>query len=706
MAMKVIDPTLVDTIVFTRAGTATYQNATGVLQTAAVNVRRPLYTQGAMNLVLYSQQLDNAYYTKSAVTVTANTTLAPDGTMTADRMAETAVTSTHYSTRSIHLVPGATYTLSVYVQAYGSRTFRLQAETTTGTYIYAVFNLTTGAVISSSAGVVTTIASAANGFYRVSITFTAATPGTTNLFFMACDAAGNQSYLGSVTSGVYLWGLQLEKSAVPTTYIPTTTDVGVLAGVQSGYIYEPNEATNLLTNSLADSSVTAGGTWTLGTNTTRVGVTTAPDGTNTAAVYQATALGNCSVSRSMSRAASTVYTFSIWAKVISGSPTTGSLISVQYDSDNNVGSLEVASLPILNSGLDTTWKRFSLTVTNVAALGSASNFYAVDFTAGVQIAIWGAQVEVGYLSSFIPTTTATVTRPPEYLLGSSNTFISSNIPEDDYAVWNPFATYIVGSRVIRSNHRIYENVLAGVNSTPPEIVQSPPVWLDIGPTNRWAMFDGVVGTTTKGGSEIVVVLQPGQVDSIAFQELMAETVRVVVKDNPGGNVVYDRLLDLEFSFISDFYDWFFSPYESRTDALFSDLPLYSNCEITVTISGAGSTACGLLVVGNAIEIGETQYGAQIGILNYSVKEVDDFGTTVVTPRGYARRMDLKVWMPSYLLNRTYRCLSELRDKPCIWVATETRDYEALIVYGFYRDFTIDIAYFDTNICNLQIEGLT
>jgi len=220
------------------------------------------------------------------------------------------------------------------------------------------------------------------------------------------------------------------------------------------------------------------------------------------------------------------------------------------------------------------------------------------------------------------------------------------------------------------------------------------------------MFDKVVGTATSGTSPLTVVLTPGQINSIALQGLVAESVQVIVKDTVGGTVVFDQTIDLEFAQITDFYEWFFEPFEVRSDAVLTNIPPYPDCEVTIIVRGATTVKVGLLVVGNSYEIGDTQYGAQIGILNFSVKSTDAFGNTTITPRGYARRMDIKVWMPAIYLNRTYQLLSELKDTPCIWIATDTSGYESMIVYGFYRDFTIDIAYFSTNVCNLQIEGLT
>ena len=70
---------------------------------------------------------------------------------------------------------------------------------------------------------------------------------------------------------------------------------------------------------------------------------------------------------------------------------------------------------------------------------------------------------------------------------------SSSVPETDHAAWVSGTTYAAGDRVIRTGtHRIYERLIPGAGTTPPESDSAN--WLDAAPTNRWAMFDGAVGT--------------------------------------------------------------------------------------------------------------------------------------------------------------------------------------------------------------------
>lgn len=150
--------------------------------------------------------------------------------------------------------------------------------------------------------------------------------------------------------------------------------------------------------------------WFLGTNLTRIGKTTAPDGSNTATVYSTGSTGNAFVQQLVSLAANTTYTLSVWAKLISGSaPSAGALIISDHDIDGS-GTITAGERTQLGwSGLDGTWRRFSLTFTNIAAV-SAGQYLCTEFGNGAQIAIWGAQLETGTLATaFIPTSENPVT---------------------------------------------------------------------------------------------------------------------------------------------------------------------------------------------------------------------------------------------------------------------------------------------------------
>jgi len=290
-------------------------------------------------------------------------------------------------------------------------------------------------------------------------------------------------------------------------------------------------------------------------------------------------------------------------------------------------------------------------------------------------------------------------------------FVSSTVAENDYAAWNAATNYSIGTRVIRTTtHRIYEALQSGVDATLPENATSgtTPRWLDLGATNRWAMFDTIVNSSTTGTTPIVVVLEPGIINACALVGLENVTsIRVQLHD--GATSVYDQTQTLDGTIITDWYEYFFEPYDTGTEALFAEIPPYATGELTVTINSAATSTPGVggLIVGNSYYIGETLISPTAGIIDYSRKETDTFGRTTLIQRAYSKRTSVKLLLENNMLRRVHTLLADLRSTPCVWVASEKQPvtYAPLSVFGFYRDFTMDIAYPNYSYCNLEIEGL-
>lgn len=287
---------------------------------------------------------------------------------------------------------------------------------------------------------------------------------------------------------------------------------------------------------------------------------------------------------------------------------------------------------------------------------------------------------------------------------------SSTAPENDYSAWSSATTYAIGDKVIRTQtHRIYESLVASnLNNVPEDnLTGTTPKWLDIGPTNRWAMFDNVVGTSTTIATPLTVVLQPGQVEGLALMELVGDTLTVTMKDAAGGTTVYSNTVDLDGSIISGWYDWFFEDYVQLTDVVLTDLPAeYPNCELTINLSiSSGNVSCGVCKFGGVLTVGATQWGANVGITDYSKKDTDTFGNTIIVERSYAKREDFKIEVDPVEFNKIFRTLAALRATPVVWIGTEVEGFLPLIVYGFYKDFNIDVAYHSLFYCTLEIEGL-
>jgi CBS domain-containing protein len=56
-----------------------------------------------------------------------------------------------------------------------------------------------------------------------------------------------------------------------------------------------------------------------------------------------------------------------------------------------------------------------------------------------------------------------------------------------------------------------------------------------------------------------------------------------------------------------------------------------------------------------------------------------------------------------LVDEAIDYLASIRATPCLFIAPR---YESAVIYGFYKEFDVNIAYSAVSECSLQVEGLT
>ena len=407
-------------LAFTRSSDATFTDSTGV-------VRRSPW-----NLVTFSEQFNNAAWTKDRVTVTDNVTTAPNGTLSADKIVDTLQGNNAYRVYNAVTLSAISYSASFYVKAaeYSWVYIRI------GNSLRVWFNVTTGVVGGADSGIAGRIENAGNGWYRCTAIITTATAGGGFALLGLTNANNVESYTPTTGGqGVFVWGAQLVEGTEALPYFATTDRLNVPRLDYSNADGTLSTCPRLLlepqrTNSIRNSSMVgavAGSPGTFPTNWlagSAGGLTRsiAAVGTENGLPYvdirfQGTATGIDSIyffESSTSIAASTAqsWTLNFSAKVVSGTAPTCGMYIVERAAAG-VFVAEGVATRTFTSALN----RYNFTRTlsgggTVVAVqpGFLMNLVvstAYDFT----IRIAAPQMELGaYATTWVPTTTTAVTR--------------------------------------------------------------------------------------------------------------------------------------------------------------------------------------------------------------------------------------------------------------------------------------------------------
>lgn len=281
---------------------------------------------------------------------------------------------------------------------------------------------------------------------------------------------------------------------------------------------------------------------------------------------------------------------------------------------------------------------------------------------------------------------------------------SSNIADTaDYALYNGGTTYALGDKVVGTDHHEYESL---ANSNTGHALSDAAWWLDLGYNRKWRMFDLSNSTQSSNADEIDVTIQvDGRANAVSLLNIAADTVQIIATTVSDGEI-YNQTFDLTSdSGVNNWYDYFFEPIIRIGDLVISDLPIYANPAIQVIASAAGSTVrIGTMIVGQSIYLGVTVYGARVGIQDYSRKVTDDFGNWTIVERAFSKKADYKVWMDNAKIDATAAFLATIRATPCVFKGDG--NYTALYIFGFFKDWSIEIPGPNKSYCNLSIEGLT
>ena len=448
---KTLDPR----INFSRASAATYYDGKTVVKAEE-------------NLLLYSQDFGNAYWSKTGSTITVDQAVALDGTNTADKLTESTAYDNHFCRREINTTANETYAISIYAKNIDGVFLNLSAYSNASSSLYAAatFNLSTGVVANTGAVgagfsvVSSSITLAGDAWYRCVLVFKNGSASPANQLAISLSETGVignyglSVYTGDGVSGIYIWGAQLEQRSQVTAYTPTTTQAitkyqPVLRTVVAGaprFDHDPltGESLGLLieeqrTNLFLNSSNLSGANFVYINKNENALV--APDGTQTGTLLfgagQETA-GGANTNINASATAATM-TASVYVKVFPNdtafylaflmrNDTTGTNFSTGlWNTATNTIS---GGWTIKSIGND--WYRVSYTNTTAQIISTGNNIRLYFGATGgpklnkdLKWGVWGAQLEAGsFPTSYIKTEASQTTRVADNVTMTGENFSS------------------------------------------------------------------------------------------------------------------------------------------------------------------------------------------------------------------------------------------------------------------------------------------
>jgi hypothetical protein len=197
---------------FSRGSNATQRDASGNIVWAP------------HNLFQRAEEIEDAFWTKNVVAVSADAITAPDGTTKADTLTAdgTAADRPRFGNVTVPTVTSETYFASVYAKAGTHSFFQIYLNNQGAEYVN--FDLSTGVVSVNGGSAVGTITLDQNGFYRCSMEYVAGGTDRRPFFMLIETASAGRAATWSPagTESIHFWGVQFNRGALQAYHSATT----------------------------------------------------------------------------------------------------------------------------------------------------------------------------------------------------------------------------------------------------------------------------------------------------------------------------------------------------------------------------------------------------------------------------------------------------------------------------------------------------
>lgn len=281
--------------------------------------------------------------------------------------------------------------------------------------------------------------------------------------------------------------------------------------------------------------------------------------------------------------------------------------------------------------------------------------------------------------------------------------MTSNLPQNRYPAWASGTSYAVGDKVTRGNHE-YEALTISTGQDP-ALVTSTTYWLDLGFSNRYKPFSGMLSDPATAIGNIQYTIDPQRLfTSVVLFGAIGRSVTIEIFFN--SVLQYTETRELVTSpNVVNWFDYFFLPVEGTTEVLFSDLPGYAGSTIRITLVNSGASELAQIVIGEEFSIGTLNEDSTISIQDFSRKERDEFGRVTLVERSYAQVAEYDIAVPTYASRQIQRKLADIRAIPAVYYGGVDDDMLGTMIFGFFTNFQINLKAGEISFMTLTVEGL-
>lgn len=184
--------------------------------------RGMLIEESRTNLLTWSEDFTQEAWITGGASITANANSAPDGSLSAVKLVEDSTSGVH-DIRQILTQTESGLVLTGYFKAGERRYVALLITSSSGSASRAVYDLVDGLVTEVLVdGTTAEIEPLADGWYRCVLRSSADTVASGGYYRLSVGPNyTDREYQGDGTSGIYIWGAQLEAASTPSSYIKT-----------------------------------------------------------------------------------------------------------------------------------------------------------------------------------------------------------------------------------------------------------------------------------------------------------------------------------------------------------------------------------------------------------------------------------------------------------------------------------------------------